>query len=794
MSAPGESGPRSHRLAIRLDRHGRTMVGLTVTCLVLTAATLVASALDLIGPGKGAGAKASTSVLPYRDTGKPIPLRVDDLLTRMGPEDKLGQLIQVDRAALTTPDDVATYRIGSIASGPDSLPADPSATGWADMYDGFQRTAQTTALSIPVIYGTNAVHGHNNVRGATVFPHNIGLGATRDPELVKRVGRATAEEVAATGVDWTFAPCLCVARDDRSGRTYESFGEQPEIPAAMTSIVQGLQGPTLSDPSSVLATAKYLGDGAGTTEAELRGIHLPPFQAAISAGAGSVLVSLDGWNPQRAALVNDVLKGELRFSGFVLADGAGLDKLDGAPGVTGADITAAYNAGIDMIAAPGDFRQFVAMLRAEVDSGRITWQRVDDANRRILTKKFELGLFERPLSDRGLTANVGSTAHRDLAREAVRKSQVLLKNDDKTLPLAKRGGKIFVAGRSADDVGIQSGGWTMSSQGASGPVTQGTTILQGIRNAVGSGATITYNRDGTGINRTYRAAIAVVGEKPYAGSKGDRKGALALDKDDLRTLDRLRASGVPVVVVLVSGRPLDVASRLKDWDALVAAWLPGSEGQGVADVLFGDHAPTGKLPMTWMRTSAQQPINAGDGKPALFAYGFGLTFPAVPGATPTPTPSPTLARPASPTPTPTRSRTPAPPRTTPPSPTPRPDPTTPAPTPTEAATVAACTVEYDVTSQWATGFVADLRVTAGGSALAGWTVRFALPDGQVVSNAWNAAVSQSGAQVAARNLDWNGAVPASGSVSFGFQGIHNGTNAPPTAATVNGTSCAVTAV
>jgi beta-glucosidase len=686
-AARGKAGPRSHRLAVRLDRHGRTMIGLTVICLVLTAATLVASALELIGPGKGAGAKENAPVLPYRDPSKPVPLRVDDLLTRMGPEDKLGQLIQVDRAALTTPDDVATYRIGSIASGPDSLPADPSATGWADMYDGLQRTALTTALAIPVIYGTHAVHGHNNVRGATIFPHNIGLGATRDPELVQRVGRATAEELAATGVDWTFAPCLCVARDDRSGRTYESFGEQPEIPAAMTSIVQGLQGPALSDPSAVLATAKYLGDGAGSSEAELRGIHLPPFQAAISAGAGSVLVSLAGWDQQRARLINDVLKGELRFSGFVLADGAGLDKLDGAPGVTGADIAAAYNAGIDMIAAPGDFRQFIAMLRAEVDSGRITWQRVEDANRRILTKKFELGLFERPLSDRALTANVGSTAHRDLAREAVRKSQVLLKNDDKTLPLAKRGGKIFVAGKSADDVGIQSGGWTMSSQGTSGPVTQGTTILQGIRDAVGTGATITYNRDGTGIDRTYRAAIAVVGEKPYAGGKGDRKGALSLDKDDVKTLDRLRASGVPVVVVLVSGRPLDIASRLKDWDALVAAWLPGSEGRGVADVLFGDYAPTGKLPVTWMRSSAQQPINAGDGKPALFGYGFGLTFPPVPAATPTPTPtpSPTRTRAASPTPTPTRTRTPAPPRTTAPSPTPRPTATTTAPTPTAAA-------------------------------------------------------------------------------------------------------------
>jgi beta-glucosidase len=251
--------------------------------------------------------------------------------------------------------------------------------------------------------------------------------------------------------------------------------------------------------------------------------------------------------------------------------------------------------------------------------------RIDDANRRILTKKFELGLFEQPLSDRTYAATVGSAEHRAIAREAVRKSQVLLKNSG-VLPLAKTGGKIFVAGRSADDVGNSSGGWTTTWQGKSGAVPGGTSILAGIRTAVGSGATVTFNRDGTGIDSSYRAAIAVVGETPYAEGEGDLTGSMSLDSTDLATITRLRAAGVPVIVVLVSGRPLDIAAELGSWDALVESWLPGTEGGGVADVLFGDYAPTGKLPVTWMQSASQQPINDGDGQTPLFPYGFGLTY------------------------------------------------------------------------------------------------------------------------------------------------------------------------
>ncbi|WP_153054701.1 glycoside hydrolase family 3 protein, partial [Planomonospora sphaerica] len=608
--------------------------------LSLLSALLLAVALTVADQAAGSRPEARAFAAPYQDPSLSVPERVADLLPRMSLDDKVGQMTQAERGALSPVSDLATYRIGSVLSGGGSAPSPNNATGWADMYDAFQRQALSTPLGIPMIYGVDAVHGHNNVAGATIFPHNIGLGATRDPGLVGRIGRATAEEVAGTGVDWTFAPCVCVARNDRWGRTYESFGEDPDLVSAMTTIVDGFQGPLLDGRTSVLATAKhYIGDGGTTggddqgdtrlSEAELRAVHLPPFRAAVERGVGSVMVSYSSWNGVKLhghrQLITDVLKGELGFTGFVVSDWAGIDQLDGQEGFTAEEVRSAVNAGIDMVMVPNDYRRFVSLLKAEVQAGRVPMSRIEDANRRILTKKFELGLFERPLSDRSLTGGVGSAEHRALAREAVRKSQVLLKNDG-LLPLAKSGGKIFVAGRNADDIGNQSGGWTISWQGSSGNTTPGTTILQGIRNAVGSGATVTYSRDGSGVDSSYRAAIAVVGETPYAEGQGDRPGSLGLDTADLATLQRIRAAGVPVAVVLVSGRPMDVAAQLGDWNALLAAWLPGTEGGGVADVLFGDHAPTGRLPMTWMREAGQQPINAGDGKPALFEYGFGLTY------------------------------------------------------------------------------------------------------------------------------------------------------------------------
>jgi beta-glucosidase len=601
--------------------------------LVAAAATAVlAGALVVAAP------RAAVAAAPYQDPSLPIPTRVADLLARMSLDEKIGQMTQAERGSVSTAD-VTAFRLGSLLSGGGSAPSPNTPTAWADMYDGFQNAALATPLRIPLIYGVDAVHGHNNVVGATIFPHNIGLGATRDPALVQRIGRAVAEEVSGTGVDWDFAPCLCVARNDRWGRTYESFGEDPEIPTSMSTLVTGLQ---VGSPA-VLATAKhYLGDGGTTggvdqgntelSEADLRAIHLPPFRAAVQRGVGAVMISYSSWNGVKMHgnqyLITTVLKGELGFSGFVVSDWNGIDQLDGQPGFTATEVRTAVNAGIDMVMVPQAWRSFISTLRSEVQAGRVSMARIDDANRRILTKKFELGLFERPLTDRTWTSTVGSGAHRSLAREAVRKSQVLLKNQFGVLPLPKTADKYFVAGKNADNIGNQSGGWTISWQGSSGPVTPGTTILQGIRAAVSPATTVTYSANGSGIDGSYKAAIAVVGETPYAEGAGDRPNGMGLDSTDLNTLTTLRASGVPVVVVLVSGRPLDIAAQLPDWHALVAAWLPGTEGQGVADVLFGDYNPTGTLPMSWMNAVSQQPINRGDGKTPLFGYGAGQRFPA----------------------------------------------------------------------------------------------------------------------------------------------------------------------
>ncbi|MER7456028.1 glycoside hydrolase family 3 N-terminal domain-containing protein [Micromonospora sp. NPDC126480] len=796
---------------------------------------------------------AAAESLPYQDLSLPVPQRVTDLLSRMSLDEKIGQMTQAERAEVS-PSDVTTYRLGSILSGGGSAPSPNNAAGWADMYDSFQRGALATPLGIPMIYGSDAVHGHNNVVGATIFPHNIGLGATRDPGLVERIGRATAEEVTGTGVDWTFAPCLCVARNDRWGRTYESFGEKPELATEMTSIVTGYQGATLGGPASVLATAKhYVGDGGTTngtdqgdtrlSEAELRAIHLPPFVAAVRAGVGSVMVSFSSWNGQKLHghryLVTDVLKNELGFTGFVVSDWNGIDQLDGAPGFTAAEVAQAVNAGIDMVMAPDRWRSFITLLRAEVQAGRVPMSRIDDANRRILTKKFELGLFERPLADRSYAGTLGSATHRELAREAVAKSQVVLKNGG-ALPL-RTSSRIFVAGRSADDIGNQSGGWTITWQGSSGNITPGTTILQGIRNTVGSAGTVTYSRTGSGIDSSYDVAVAVVGETPYAEGEGDRPAGLGLDATDLNTINTLRAAGVPVVVVLVSGRPLDVAAQLPNWNALVAAWLPGTEGQGVADVLFGVRQPTGKLPVTWMQSAGQQPINDGDGKPPLFPYGHGLSYGGGVPDTTAPT-APTNLRavvdgtsatltwsPATddvgvreytvhevvgaPEPSPVYGRTtttsftvtglvPGAPRqfhvravdaagNASPASTPvvvtAADPT-PTPTPTQGG--AGCQVTY-ATNDWGTGFTANITVSnTGTAALSGWTLRFAFPDaGQRVTQGWSATWSQSGTAVTATNAAWNGSLPAGAATQIGFNGTHSGANPRPSSFTLNGAPC-----
>ncbi|WP_024285229.1 glycoside hydrolase family 3 protein [Cellulomonas sp. KRMCY2] len=583
---------------------------------------------------------AQRAGLPYLDASLPTAARVADLLGRMDLADKVGQMTQAERSVVS-PEAVAELRLGSVLSGGGSVPEPNTVEGWADLVDGLQQGALSTPLGIPILYGVDAVHGHNNLAGATVFPHNIGLGATRDPDLVEAIGRATAVEVAATGVDWTFAPCLCVVRDDRWGRSYESFGEDPAIVGAMTSVVTGLQTESLgSEPTSILATAKhYVGDGGTTggtdqgdtelSEAELRAIHLAPYLAAIERGVGSVMVSFSSWNGDKlhgdAYLITDVLKGELGFDGFVVSDWAGVDQLDGAEGASRQDVVQAVNAGVDMVMVPYEYESFIATLTSVVEDGDVPRERIDDAVRRILTAKVELGLFEAPMTDRSLAGEVGSSEHRALARRAVAESLVVLQNSG-ALPIVE-GARVLVTGSNADDVGNQSGGWTLTWQGASGDIVPGTTILEGLQEALGDDR-VTYAPDAEDAEITagdHDVAVAVVGETPYAEFEGDRPGGVRLSPADLALLDRLHAAGLPTVVVVVSGRPMDVTALL-DWtDALVAAWLPGTEGAGVADVLTGAVRPSGTLPVSWPR-STDRPVNDGDGSSPLFGLGAGLTY------------------------------------------------------------------------------------------------------------------------------------------------------------------------
>jgi beta-glucosidase len=604
--------------------------------LVLAAALAVAGAVRIAALRQAPG---------FATAGSPVDRRADALLAQMTLDEKLGQMVQVDLLALKDRGDLARLSIGSVLSGGSSDPADISAKGWADTYDALQRAALQNRLKIPILYGIDAVHGHNNVDGAVVFPHTIGLGATRDPVLVERAARAAAEEIAGTGIDWTFAPGVIVGRDERWGRTYESFSEDPAVVSELgAAYVRGLQTANLGSPTAILACAKhYLGDG-GTTggkdqgntecdEATLRRLFLAPYVAAVKAGAGSVMVSYSSWNGVKMhgnrRLLTDVLKGELGFRGIVVSDWAGIDQL---PGDYRSDIETSVNAGMDMVmipngpGTPNNYVEFVDLLRGLVKDGRVPQSRIDDAVRRVLRVKIEMGLFERPFTDPALTASVGSAAHRAVARECVRRSLVLLKNDRGVLPLAKAARRVHVAGTAADDLGVQCGGWTITWQGAAGSVTSGgTTILAAVRRAVGA-ERVTFTRDGTGAEKA-DAAVVVVGEDPYAEMIGDRAD-LSLRPADLQVLRAAKASGVPVVLVVLSGRPVILGDALGLADAVVAAWLPGTEGQGVADVLFGDVGPTGKLPMSWPRSMAQVPINVGDASyDPLFAFGFGLQYP-----------------------------------------------------------------------------------------------------------------------------------------------------------------------
>lgn len=598
-------------------------------------AALMSTALVLVVPA--ASGSGTDPIAAYLDPALSIRERVDDLLARMDLADKLGQMTQAERSVIA-PEQLAEHRVGSVLSGGGSAPTPNTPEAWADMYDAYQAAALSTPLGIPLIYGVDAVHGHSNLAGATIFPHNIGLGATRDLELVERIGRATALELAATGPTWNFSPCLCVARDDRWGRTYESFSEDPELVSAMARIIVGYQGEALgTERASVLATAKhYVGDGgteggvdqgdARISEDELRAIHLPPFEAAIELGVGSVMISFSSFDGEKLHghryLITDVLKGELGFTGFVVSDWAGVDQLDGHEGFTTAEVATAINAGVDMVMVPHDYVGFIARLREAVETGLVPMERIDDAVRRILTKKLELGLFESPYADRELIGLIGSAEHRALAREAVAKSLVVLTNDG-ILPL--RGmSRVLVVGPKADDVGAQAGGWTLQWQGVSGNIPGGTSIHQAIRDAVGADVEVVRSPSAVNVDGDFDAVIVVVGESAYAEYMGDRPDGVVLPRADRTVLSRVEALGLPTVVVVISGRPIDLGGAEAWANAVVAAWLPGSEGAGVGDVLFGHVEPSGRLPMSWPARPEQQPINVGDGQVPLFEFGHGV--------------------------------------------------------------------------------------------------------------------------------------------------------------------------
>lgn len=605
----------------------------------------------------GHGVSDEGSLPLYKDPTKSIDSRVEDLLSRMTLAEKIGQMTQIERS-VADPSVIQNYFIGSILSGGGSAPtpnASPSA--WADMVDGFQTAALSTHLGIPLIYGIDAVHGHNNVYGATIFPHNIGLGATRDPNLVQRIGAATALEVRGTGIPYAFAPCIAVSRDPRWGRCYESYSEDPQLVQQMTQIITGLQGtppqgyskgyPYVGGGSNVVACAKhYVGDG-GTTRGvdenntqvsynELRRIHFPPYYNSIANSVSTVMISYSSWNGVKMSanqfLISTVLKQKLGFQGFTISDWEALERITNPPDANYSySVNVAINAGLDMVMVPNNYQEFTSILTSQVNSGLISQDRINDAVRRILRVKFASGLFEHPFADRSLIGMVGNQDHRNIAREAVRKSLVLLKNSkdssNPTLPLSKNAPKILVAGSHANDIGLQCGGWTISWQGSSGNTTVGTTILEGIMSTVSTSTHVDYIASpdyGSVASGGYSYAVVVIGEPTYTEMMGDNDN-LTIPQDGINTIQNV-CNAVECVVVLISGRPLVVEPYLSVMNAFVAAWLPGSEGQGVADVLFGDYDFQGKSPRTWFKTVDQLPMNFGDSNyNPLFSYNFGLT-------------------------------------------------------------------------------------------------------------------------------------------------------------------------
>ena len=597
-------------------------------------------------------------------TKQTIDERINSLLSQMTLLEKIAQMTQVEKNSIEL-SDISRLGIGSILSGGGGNPEPNNPTEWRKMVQTFLDAAQESRLKIPLIYGSDAVHGHNNVRGSTIFPHNIGLGATRDADLVRRIATATAKEMAATQVHWNFAPAVSHPRDIRWGRTYEGYGQDVGLITKLgTAYVEGLvefgalpsvkhfvaDGATtwgsstripadqqeLAENDPTLANAKvgewmahYLRLGAwksdqGVSEIDeetLRRDHLPPYIAAIAAGAMNIMVSYSSWGGYRMHaqryLLTDVLKGELGFDGFLATDWEAIDQINNDFYTS---VVMAINAGIDMNMVPFKYHRFIVTLMQAVNNGDVPMERIDDAVSRILSVKMRLGLFDKPFCDTPIDV-VGCPEHRALAREAVQKSAVLLKNDGDLLPLSKDAEHILVAGAAAHDVGYQCGGWSIEWMGKPGAVTPGTTILEGLR-AISS-AEIVYHPTGE-FEQQAEIGIVVIAEEPYAEGMGDREN-LELSAENISLIEAMREKVDKLVVVLMSGRPLIITEQLPVMDAFVAAFLPGSEGDGISDLLFGVAPFNGKLSFIWPRSMAQVPLSNLNGQAPLFDIGSGLT-------------------------------------------------------------------------------------------------------------------------------------------------------------------------
>ena len=584
------------------------------------------------------------------------------LLEQMTLEEKIGQMTLVERGCIS-PDDLAGYFIGAIFSGGGSAPYPNEPSSWVDMIREFQDAALSTRMAIPIIYGIDSVHGNGTLYGATIFPHEIGLGATHDADLVYRIGQATALEMAAIGTRWNFAPVVAVPQDIRWGRTYEAYSEDTALVAELgAAYINGVQDIPVSSQASagqiiyILATPKhFLGDG-GTTfgtstirygydtpdqvylldqgdmqlpEGTVRELFLPPYIAAVESGAQSIMVSFSSWNGVKMHAqkywLTDVLKGELGFGGFIVSDYGGIDQISAnyyEAMVTG------INAGIDMNMVPCDYRTFIETVRNAVQKGDISIERINDAVRRILKAKLAMGIFDHPYADESLIPSIGSAEHRALAREAVSKSLVLLKNEENTLPISLDVQTIYVTGVAANNVGAQCGGWTITWQGQTGPIQPGTTILDGIRATVSPDTQVVYSEAAV-FEGMADYGIAVVGEMPYSEGYGDKED-LSLSGYDINIIERLRHHAKKLIVIILSDRPMIITGQYQTADAWVAAWLPGTEGQGVVDGLFGITPFTGRLPYTWPRFNGQLPINKQSSlqlkvcDAPLFPFGYGL--------------------------------------------------------------------------------------------------------------------------------------------------------------------------